>query len=84
MKMLQMCFAPIVQPLVGWLLTFVALLHHQAGHGLSVLDYQLALVVIPIMTALAMVLVKHLPGRMPADEHHYESGASLLDHQPTT
>lgn len=54
---LAMLSAPLMQPLVGYLLDFF----HQGGHGHDLGSYQKALMVIPLALALSGILVFMLP-----------------------
>lgn len=56
--------APILQPLVGLVLTKMALLHHVVNPvNYLVRDYQWALVLIPLGTLIAAVLAFYIPER---------------------
>lgn len=58
--------APIFQPLVGLVLTKVALSHHAVNHLQYVTtDYQWALLIVPGLTAVAAFLAFYLPERRP-------------------
>ncbi len=56
--------APVLQPLVGYILTRAALSHHATSHLLyTTRDYQWALLVVPVASLVAAVLAYYMPRR---------------------
>ncbi|MDF1654306.1 MAG: MFS transporter [Coxiellaceae bacterium] len=62
-NMLSVGSAPIFQPIVGLIITLAAMCFPSHGHGYSVLNYQIGLTIVPLMTIAAAVLARHLPLR---------------------
>ncbi len=62
-NMLSMASAPILQPLVGMLISLAAIWAPVHAHGYSVMSYQVGLTIVPLMTLAASVLARWLPLR---------------------